>query len=153
MPVKIRRDLMYAILSHIRSIEEQPVQPVPAMSERDFGNLDATPAEIIGHIDYLFQKGMYRGNFEPGSYGDRRLEKGVFSEDHKVGEGYTPTKLPPGPVSEEERPRVEPAPDLGDVTPIDGAVDVDKVQLTPAGKAALAELERDGHEPEPSNLS
>lgn len=143
MPVKIRRDLLYAVLSHIAALEEQEVQPVPALSERDFTHLDATPAEIIGHIDYVYQRGMIRGRFEPGSYGDKRLEQGSFKEGEEAQEQY----------SFEARPKVEASPDLGDITPIKGAVDVDDVRLTPAGRLALAELERDGHAPQPSRLS
>ncbi|AGY60070.1 hypothetical protein [Gloeobacter kilaueensis] len=153
MPVKIRRDLLYAILSHVQALEEEEVQPVPALSERDFTHLDATPAEIIGHIDYIYQKGMLVGDFEPGSYGDRRLERGGYNEAKQVGEAEEPDKLPPAPIPERERPRVEAAPDPRDNVPIVGAVDVDNVRLTAAGRAALAELERDGHAPERSNLS
>ncbi|MBW4699708.1 MAG: hypothetical protein KME03_17785 [Aphanocapsa lilacina HA4352-LM1] len=154
MPVKIRRDLLHAILSHIQALEQQEVQPKPAMSERDFGHLNATPAEIIGHIDYLYQKRMYRGDFEPGSYGDRRLEHGVFDEHKQVSEENIVEPPPADSVFEEkDYPAPEAAPNVRDVTPIDGAVDVDNVRLTAAGKAALAELERDGHAPEPSNLS
>jgi hypothetical protein len=143
MPVHIRRDLLFAILSHVRALEDEAVQPTPSLSERDFYHLDATPAEIIGHIDYLYQKGMISGRFELGSYGDRRLEQGSFAAGEHAQEQY----------SFEAHPQVEAAPDPSDVAPIDGAVDVEGVRLTPAGRAALNELEREGHAPEPSRLS
>ncbi|MBC8121265.1 MAG: hypothetical protein H7Y22_05430 [Gemmatimonadaceae bacterium] len=167
MPVKIRRDLMYAMLSHIQALEQQEMQPKPALSERDFTNLDATPAEIIGHIDYLYQKALFTGVFEPGSYGDRDLEQGVFEPQDKLtdytledpinvdeGEGNAgvPARQEYGEQSE-STVDIEAQPNIRDVVPISGAVDVDRVRLTAAGRAALAELEKKGHAPEPSQLS
>ncbi|WP_287127812.1 hypothetical protein [Candidatus Cyanaurora vandensis] len=145
MAIHIRRDLMYAILSHIQGLDESDLEPIPSLSERDFGHLNATPAEVIGHMDYLYQQGCFRGVFERGSYGDRELEVGSFNHPPDIIKDINGPDLPPD--------KIEAAPDPKDVIPIDGAIDVEHVRLTVAGRHLLADLTKEQPAPEPSRLA
>lgn len=84
MPISLRDDVAYILLKKIRDREQADggMQEVK-FSETDFVGRSLTKSDLLGHIDFLNQKGFIDATFSGNAYGDQ-ADVPALVDSHEV---------------------------------------------------------------------
>lgn len=98
MPIAIRDDVVYIMLKKIqdgdRSLGPDPI----SFSESDFTGIALSPADFLGHLDYLNQKAYINAEFSGNAYGNQDDVPNVINSkevDFRIANTYG---APDGPL-------------------------------------------------------
>jgi len=71
MTIELREDLAYILLKKIGETQEGEAQQEVKFTEADFGGLQVTPVDLLGHLDYLNQKQYIHAEFTGNAYANQ----------------------------------------------------------------------------------
>lgn len=71
MTIELREDLAYILLKKIGETQEGEAQQEVKFTEADFGGLEVTPVDLLGHLDYLNQKQYIHAEFTGNAYANQ----------------------------------------------------------------------------------
>lgn len=71
MPIDIRDDLVYVLLRKINDSDRVPGPDPVNFSEADFAGMEVSPADLLGHLDYLNQRQYIHAEFSGNAYGNQ----------------------------------------------------------------------------------
>lgn len=71
MPIGIREDIAYIMLKKISETDSGKGMHQVSFDESDFIGREITPAEFLGHLDYLNQKQYINAEFSGNAYGNQ----------------------------------------------------------------------------------
>lgn len=71
MPINIKDDVVYVLLDKIADANHEQKAPEIQFTSADFSGLELTPAELLGHLDYLNQEGYIKAEFTGNAYGNQ----------------------------------------------------------------------------------
>lgn len=71
MPIDIRDDLVYLMLKKIHESDREPGPDPVNFTEEDFVGMEVTPADFLGHLDFLNQRQYINAEFSGNAYGNQ----------------------------------------------------------------------------------
>lgn len=71
MTIELREELAYILLKKIGETQEGEAQQEVKFTEADFGGLQVTPVDLLGHLDYLNQKQYIKAEFTGNAYANQ----------------------------------------------------------------------------------
>lgn len=71
MTIELREDVAYILLKKIGETQEGEAQQEVKFTEADFGGLQVTPVDLLGHLDYLNQKQYIHAEFTGNAYANQ----------------------------------------------------------------------------------
>lgn len=71
MPIGLREDIAYIMLKKISEIDSKQKTREINFTETDFGGQEISPADFLGHLDYLNQKGYINAEFTGNAYANQ----------------------------------------------------------------------------------
>ena len=98
MPISIRDDVVYLMLKKIQDSDRSPGLDPVNFSEADFTGIELSPADFLGHLDYLNQEAYINAEFSGNAYGNQDDVPNVINAkevDFRVANTYG---APDGPL-------------------------------------------------------
>jgi uncharacterized protein (DUF2267 family) len=98
MPIAIRDDVVYIMLKKIQSSDRVPGPDPVNFSKTDFTGIELSPADFLGHLDYLNQEAYINAEFSGNAYGNQDDVPNVINAkevDFRVANTYG---APDGPL-------------------------------------------------------
>lgn len=71
MPIGIRENVIYIMLKKIQEGDRGPGPDEVTFTQDDFVGMELTPAEFLGHLDYLNQRQFINAEFSGNAYGNQ----------------------------------------------------------------------------------
>jgi uncharacterized protein (DUF2267 family) len=71
MPIDIRDDLVYVLLKKIDDSDRGPGPDDVNFNDADFAGMEVSPADLLGHLDYLNQRQYIHAVFSGNAYGNQ----------------------------------------------------------------------------------
>jgi uncharacterized protein (DUF2267 family) len=71
MPISIRDDVVYIMLKRIDESDRGPGPDPVKFTEGDFAGIELTPADFLGHLDFLNQRQYINAQFSGNAYGNQ----------------------------------------------------------------------------------
>lgn len=71
MPIDLREDLAYVLLKKISETDGNQGMHEVNFTQADFGGIEITPVQLLGHLDYLNQKQYIKAEFTGNAYGNQ----------------------------------------------------------------------------------
>jgi uncharacterized protein (DUF2267 family) len=71
MPIAIRDDVVYIMLKKIDDCDRGPGPDPVKFSETDFTGIEMSPADFLGHLDFLNQRQYINAEFSGNAYGNQ----------------------------------------------------------------------------------
>jgi uncharacterized protein (DUF2267 family) len=71
MPIDIRDDLVYVLLKKINDSDRGPGPDEVNFNDADFAGMEVSPADLLGHLDYLNQRQYIHAVFSGNAYGNQ----------------------------------------------------------------------------------
>ncbi len=98
MPIAIRDDVVYIMLKKIQDSAREPAPESINFNESDFQGIALTPADFLGHLDYLNQENYIHAEFSGNAYGSQEDVPNLINSkeiDFRVANTYG---APDGPL-------------------------------------------------------
>lgn len=98
MPIAIRDDVVYIMLKKIQDGDRVPGPDPISFNESDFTGIALSPADFLGHLDYLNQKAYINAEFSGNAYGNQDDVPNVVNSkevDFRIANTYG---APDGPL-------------------------------------------------------
>lgn len=98
MPISIRDDVVYIMLKKIQDSDRNPGPDPVNFNQADFTGIELTPADFLGHLDYLNQEEYINAEFSGNAYGNQDDVPNVINSkevDFRVANTYG---APDGPL-------------------------------------------------------
>lgn len=71
MPISIRDEVVYVLLQKIADSDRGPGPDDVKFDQTDFGGIEMTPVDLLGHLDYLNQRQYINAEFSGNAYGNQ----------------------------------------------------------------------------------